>query len=249
VIDEWQAKLIAAPWAGQDKPAGEPRAVEIHPFDLGYVLWRVLPLGRSEDGGSGRAVVDRQSGELTFWPSVPVPTVVELYRAYRQKTPVSPLTWDPVVRAQHDRVRLSFPENVTHLRLADGQLRIARTMKGDGIPYLHRLVREFLDGLPTEFRERGNDRCAEVAALSDAMHAEDARRVADGDLPPLTLPAVRTELLRGADLVTYRIREPGDPLGGQPTSPCVSCQAMLRHFGFALRSPLPIAGQDPGDER
>jgi YwqJ-like deaminase len=236
VIDLWEAQLIAGPWVGQDGPRGVPRTFGMHEFDLGYVFWRTLPLGHSEDVGSGRVVVDRRNGELTHWPSVPVPTVVEQYRAFRERTPIAPLTWDPVVRARHDRVRAPFPENVTHLRFADGRLCTARSMKGDGTPNLHPLVRDFLERLPVEFRERGNDRCSEVAVLSDVMHGEDARHAAVGE-PPLSIEDARERLLRGADLVTYRVREPGDPWGGQTAPPCVSCRALLHHLGFGLQPP------------
>jgi hypothetical protein len=236
MVDEWEAQLIAAAWVHQDKPVGAARTVGMHEFELGYVFWRVLPLGLAEDVGSGRAIVDRGTGELTYWPSAPVPTVVELYRAHRAEYPAAPLTWDPVAQARHDRLRVSYPAHVTQLRLADGRLRIGHSMKGDGIPRPHAIVREFLDRLPVELRERGHDRCAEVAAISDTLYAEDARRGAAGE-PPVSLTEVRDQLLRGADLVTYRIREPDDPLGGQPTPPCLSCQALLRHCGFTLRPP------------
>jgi hypothetical protein len=120
--------------------------------------------------------------------------------------------------------------------LADGRLRIGHSMKGDGTPRHHRLVQDFLDQLPPSQRERGNDRCAEAATLSDTLHAEDARRSLT-DAAPLTVESADTELLRGASLVSYRIREPYDPLGGQPVSPCRSCQALLGHLGFTLQAP------------
>ncbi|GAA4707070.1 YwqJ-related putative deaminase [Phytohabitans rumicis] len=232
MIDQWEAQLIAAPWVNQDKSVGLVRTAGVHEFDLGYVFWRVLPPGESEDVGSGRAVVDRRNGELTYWPSVPVPEVVEQYRAYREQVPVATLTWDPVVRARHLRVRAAFPENATHLRLPDGRVRISHSMRGEGTPRPHRLVAQFLDELPVAYRERGYERCSEVAAVSDALYAEEAKRSAD-----VSLDSARTEVFRGADLVTYRIREPGDPTAGEPTPPCVSCQALLRHFGFALQGP------------
>jgi hypothetical protein len=239
VIDEWAAQLIAAPWINQDKPVGAPVSFGLHEFDLGYLFWRVLPLGESADVGSGRTVIDRQNGEQTYWPSAPVDTVVDMYRDFRRATPAAPLTWDPVAQARHERLRAPFPGRVTQLRLADGRLRIARGMKGDGTPVPHPIVRDFLDGLPVELRERGYDRCSEVAAISDLLYADDARRPLAGE-PPLTLGLVRDELLRGADLVTYRIREPADPLGGQPVPPCLSCQALLRHCGFALQAPTEV---------
>jgi hypothetical protein len=232
VIDEWEARLIAAPWLNQDKPIGAGRASGQHEFDLGYVFWRVLPLGDPEDVGSGRTIVDRRTGEQTYWPSAPVTTVIEMYREYRRTNPVAPLTWDPVAQARRDRVRAPYPARVTHLRLPSGELRIGRSMKGDGTPAPHPIVREFLDQLRVELRERGYDRCSEVAAVSDALYAEDARRQA-----PVTLDEVRTEMLRGAEIVSYRVREPDDPLGGQPAPPCLSCQALLGHLGFTLQEP------------
>ncbi|HKT03697.1 MAG TPA: YwqJ-related putative deaminase [Rugosimonospora sp.] len=236
MIDEWGARLIAAAWLNQDQPVGAQRAYGQHEFDLGYVFWRVLPLGEARDVGAGRSVVDRDSGEQTYWPSVPAEAVADMYRQYRRAHPVAPLTWDPLVQARHDHTRAPYPSRVTHLRLAGGQLRMARTMKGDGSPNPHPVVRDFLAGLPVTQRERGYDRCSELAALSDAMHAEDAGRAARGE-PPMTLAEVRERVLRGAELVTYRIREPADPLGGQPAPPCLSCQALLRHCGFALQAP------------
>ncbi len=75
-----------------------------------------------------------------------------------------------------------------------------------------------------------------MEAISDAPHAEDARRAAGGQ-PPISIDEARAEWFRGAEVVTYRVREPGDPTGGQPTPPWFSCMALLRHFGFALQSP------------
>ncbi|KWX05144.1 hypothetical protein TH66_04310 [Carbonactinospora thermoautotrophica] len=114
-----------------------------------------------------------------------------------------------------------------------GRLLRVRSKKGDGELNHHPLVREFLEALPVEYRERGYDRCAEAAALSDALHEEDARRRAAG-LPPITLEEARTAFFRGANVVTYRVREPGDPVGGQDGPPCLSCLLLLRYFGFQL---------------
>ena len=239
MIDEWQAQLIAAAWLDQDKPVGQERAVGRYEFDLGYVFWRMLPAGESTAVGSARTVIDRYNGEQTYWPSVPAETVAEMYRGYRRENPVAPLTWDPLVRARHDRGRAPYPSRVTHLRLPDGRLRIAQSMKGEGTPNPHPVVRDILAGLPVALRERGNDRCSEVAAISDALYAEDARRIARG-AAPVSLAEVGGELLRGADLVTYRITEPGDPLGGQPVPPCLSCQALLTGCGFALQAPTEV---------
>lgn len=232
MIDQWEAMLVAAPWVNQDARPGATPGIGVSEFDLGFVLWRIPPAGEPAPEGAGRVVVDRRSGELTHWPSVPAETVAELYRDFRRETPVSPLTWDPLTQARHERLRAAFPTQVTHLRLRDGRLRIARSMKGDGTPNLHPLVAEALGRLPIEDRVRGGERCSEVAALSDLLHVEDARRAA-GEQPSLTIDAVREELLRGSDIVTFQVREPADPLGGQSRPPCRSCQALLRGFGFA----------------
>lgn len=229
MIDRWEAQLIAASWVYQGARPGAAPGIGIDEFDLGYVCWRA---GTREPLGAGRVVVDRTNGELTHWPSVPAEVVAQRYRAYRAEYPASPLTWDPVARARHDRLRAPFPENVTHLRLADGRLRTARSMRGGGTPNLHPLVRAARDQQPLGSWVRGSDRCSEVAVLSDLLHAEDARRVAAG-APRLSTQVVRDELLRGANLVTYQVREPGDPLDGRPALPCGSCQALLHGLGFA----------------
>lgn len=77
------------PRASADSATGS-RAVHAHEFDLGWVLWadpspvRVDPLTGErrapEEIGAACAVVDRATGALSVWPSVPVPEVVRLYR-------------------------------------------------------------------------------------------------------------------------------------------------------------------------
>ena len=56
------------------------------------------------------------------------------------------------------------------------------------------------------------------------------------------IQSVRTVFLPGADVVTYLVREPGDPAGGLPAPPCRSCHALLRHCGFTLQAPVGEAG-------
>jgi hypothetical protein len=237
VITLDEARQIAERWIADGLPSGAGIAAGLHEFDAGYVVWGVAPAGTEALLGSGRGVIDRQTGELSVWPSVPVEQVVELYLAHRAGQVVAPRTWDPAREARRDLVRSAAPATVTHLT-AGGRLRIVRSAKGDGVPNHHPLVGGFLAGLAPEARERGFDRCSEAVALSDVLHEEDARRHSVGE-GPIGLDEVRRGLLRGAELVTYRVREPGDPAGGQPGPPCVSCLLLLQHLGFGLAMPAP----------
>src|SRR5262249_29417694 len=142
------------------------------------------------------------------------------------------------------------PTNISHLRLPD-RLVISRSVKGDQNPRHHPLVIAFFrTGLAPEFRERGYDRCSEAAALSDALHAEDARRRTAGGLQ-IALEEARRGLFAGAGMVTYRVREPGDPVYGTTAPPCLSCVMLLRHFGFEVRPPdiAGLAGLSGSDGR
>lgn len=230
MIDRWEAMLIAAQWAFQDARPGALPGLEVSEFDLGFVLWRVPPAGGRTTGGEATVVVDRRTGELTHWPSHPPERVAERYRERRGQAVVAPLTWDPVAQARHERVRGPFPVRVSHLRLADGRRRSGRSMKGDGSPDLHRLVRDILDAVPAGQRVRGGDRCSEVAVLSDLLHAEDATRSAT-DQPRLSIDDVRGELLHDAELTTYQLlgMDPLEP--GRTVLPCRSCRVLLRQLG------------------
>ena len=194
--------------------------------------------------GAGRGIIDRSTGELSVWPSLPVEMVIADYRKRQAARPPTTWTWDPAEQARWDLRHVATPTNVSHLRLTD-RLVISRSVKGDAEPRHHRLVHDFFrTGLTVEFRERGYDRCSEAAALSDALHAEDARRNSVGD-PAITLEEAGTRLFGGTDMVTYRVRESGDPVAGTTTPPCLSCAMLLRHFGFGLEPPagLRMAGQ------
>jgi hypothetical protein len=237
VIGSSDATLIAAPWLGGEVPCYVDRSEGSTEFDLGFVFWPLSPPGGRSPVGTGRIVVDKETGETTVWPSVPVGDVIARYREYRREHPRHPLTFDPLARARHDRDRAPYPDRRTELRLADGRLQTGRSMKGDAEPAPHPLVGTVLDGFAPIDRERGSIRCAEVEAVSDLLYTEDAARKVRG-LPAWTLPHARDELLRGATLVTRWIREPGDPYNGRSTPQCFACDALLRHLGFTLRPPL-----------
>ncbi|GAA4854237.1 SUKH-4 family immunity protein [Kitasatospora terrestris] len=90
MITREQALAAAHRWVNGDLPQDTARPVRSFEFDLGWVVWpepspvQVDPLTGArrapEEIGAACAVVDRASGELSVWPSVPVPEVVRVYR-------------------------------------------------------------------------------------------------------------------------------------------------------------------------
>jgi hypothetical protein len=240
MITRGEAERIAEKWVSDSAPAGTSPTPIVHEFDLGYVVWTQQ---RPEDPpliGASRGIIDRQTGEMSVWPSLPVEMVIKQFRERQATRPPTSWTWDPAEQARWDLRHVVTPTNVSHLRLAD-RLVISRSVKGDWEPRHHRLVLDFIrTGLAPDFRERGYERCSEAAALSDALHAEDGRRRQVGD-QLITLEQARTDLFGGTDLVTYQVRESGDPVAGTTGPPCLSCALLLRHFGFEVSPPEGLA--------
>lgn len=233
VITRDEAEQIAEQWVRDSCPPDVDLAPVVHEFDLGYVVWGRRPPGEPPLFGASRGIIDRETGELSVWPSLPLDMVVDEYRLRRSLRPVPQFTWHPTDQARRDLRRRPAPTNITHLTIGDETL-IVRSVKGDDAPNHHPLVRDFLaDELPREYRERGYDRCSEAAAFSDALHAADARRDS-----PITLEEARTALFAAASLVTYRVRERGDAVAGVTAPPCISCALLAQHFGFGLDNAL-----------
>lgn len=215
-----EARRIAARWVAETSPDLAP---ELYEFDAGFV---VRGAGDEPQLGAGRGVIDRETGELSVWPALPVEVVAQRYTAER------PVHGRPrLSQLRRDLDRVGTPATITYLML-DGPPVTARSVKGDDLPEHHPLVRDALRRLPLEFRERGYERCSEVVALSAALFAEDARRPR-----PATLDEARKRVFRGAELVTYRVREPADAQDAVPGAPCLSCLAMLAYFGFDIAPP------------
>ncbi|UQA92757.1 SUKH-4 family immunity protein [Streptomyces halobius] len=90
MITQAQAHATAARWLNPEGHQGPPREVAMQEFDLGWVVWAVPPPPEvdPETGqrrppaeiGTACGVVDRATGELTVWPSVPVDEVVRMYQ-------------------------------------------------------------------------------------------------------------------------------------------------------------------------
>jgi hypothetical protein len=236
MITREEAEQIAEKWVADSSPDGISLTATVHEFDMGYVVWGRPPPGSPPLFGASRGIIDRYTGELSVWPSLPVEMVIAQYRSKQASRPPTLWTWSPAEQARWDQRHVATPTNITHLLLS-GRMLISRSVKGDREPRHHPLVLDFFrNSLPPEYRERGYNRCAEAAALSDALHAEDGRRRAQ-DLPPITLEEARNDLFRGASMETYRVRESGDPMGGKTGPPCISCAILCRHFGFQLSPP------------
>jgi hypothetical protein len=228
VVTTEQAQRLADRWLADNGLRGGALLDE---FDEGYVVTPASPRP-----GDGRGVIDRETGEISAWPSLPTAGVIERYREFLTHHPRAPLTWNPTTRVRYALTRRMAPATATHLALADGRQYRGISMKGDGRPDYHPLVLEVVLRLPPEDRERGFERCAEVAALSDALHTEDARREAAGQ-PAITAEEASEVLFRGARATTYKVRESGDPEGGEISVPCISCMLLYERFGFRPEPP------------
>ncbi|MFI5758877.1 SUKH-4 family immunity protein [Streptomyces sp. NPDC051569] len=90
VISQAQALATADQWLNPPDPQAPRREVAMYEFELGWVVWAApTPPERDPltgerrppaDFGNACGVVDRRSGELTLWPSVPVEEVVRMYQ-------------------------------------------------------------------------------------------------------------------------------------------------------------------------
>ena len=112
--------------------------------------------------------------------------------------------------------------------LVNGTIFSHTSMRGDVTPAWHPLIRQLLQQLPVESRERYAGWCAEVALMGDRLY--EAEQTAGRSLSTDELRAV----LRSARVSVQRIREDGDPAHGQPQPVCRSCAALLDWFGVGV---------------
>ncbi|SBT52222.1 SUKH-3 domain-containing protein [Micromonospora auratinigra] len=230
MIERQQAEQLAAVWARRDSERlGFPCTPVVEEFDLGYLITSdVSRDARALPGDLPTMVVDKETGEVTSWPRLPLSNVEQLFRQRRPTDPRPPRTVDPAGQLLRELTRLPTPGAAAHLTL-DGRTQVAQGAKGDVELHHHPLVRSYLDRLPPGHLVRGGERHAEMIAVSDVLHEQDHRRRADGR-SALTLDEARAVLGR-ARIEFFRIREPGDAVGGQTELPCDSCLNFLVHFG------------------
>jgi hypothetical protein len=237
MISRQEAEAVAAEWARRESlRRGYECTPEVREFDLGYLVWTRPPAGVLPVPGDGTpTVIDRDTGELSSWPALPDETVQERYRRHRAGREGVVHTADPAVELRRSAHRLATPATVAHLTVERDRF-VVRGAKGDQELRHHPLVREYLDDLPAGHLVRGGERHAELVAVSDALHEHDRRRTAAGQ-PPLGQEQAR-EALAGAVLEIFRVRDPGDPLGGPGQRACESCIRALVYFGVLPWSEL-----------
>lgn len=229
MIERQQAEQLAAVWARRDSERlGHPCTPLIEEFDLGYLITStVSPEARVLPGDLPTTVVDKETGEVSTWPRLPLAAVAQMFRQRRPLEPRAPRTVDPAGQLLSEITRLPTPGAAAHLTL-DGRVHVAHGVKGDVELHHHPLVKSYLNDLPSGHLVRGGERHAEMVVVSDALHERDHQRAADG-LPPLTIEEARNVLGSG-HIEFFRIRESGDPAGGLAELPCDSCINFLVHF-------------------
>ncbi|MCR8578873.1 SUKH-4 family immunity protein [Streptomyces sp. Isolate_219] len=125
MINQAQAHATAARWLNPEGHQGPPREVAMQEFDLGWVVWAVPPPPEVDpqtgqrrppaEVGTACGVVDRASGELTVWPSVPVDEVVRMYQqkhgAGAAAAPTAPA--EPPVTGPGNTAVATYPDPAT----------------------------------------------------------------------------------------------------------------------------------------
>lgn len=155
----------------------------------------------------------------------------------------------PVLRHRRDGI---LPTVAAALSLPSLPQTLTATASRSGRPVpLHPLVRDVLDGLGTEQRERGAGRCPEVILLSRHLTTVETERARAGARRGLGKSEAR-RALKNARVTTRHIREDGDPRHGQYAPHCRSCTALLTYFGVRSVSPtsesttaLRVSGRRP----
>jgi hypothetical protein len=226
VITRAEAAGIAARWARSES---DQRGYDCEPvldeFDLGFVIWTRQPATILPVPGDGaRTVIDRETGVLSTWPSIPLD---DLAARYRGRRPAPPRTVEPVAAIRRAAHRSPSPTSAAHLTVG-GRLFRAQGAKGDQRIAHHPLVARYLSNVDEGARVRGVERHAELVVLSEALFSAPSA---------ITLDEARGRLIK-AEFAVYLVRDTGDPLGGRPGRPCETCLGALVDFAVLPWSDL-----------
>jgi YwqJ-like deaminase/SUKH-3 immunity protein len=241
LITRGDAALLVQSWADNAARSGGEWTPMLEEFELGYVVWVKPPDGVSLGlGASPRRVIDRDTGEVTTWGSVPADMVADQYRQHRQTFPAAPSTVDPVATIRRRASRPVSPNTAVHLMLGhDRRLRIAHGAKGDQELNHHPVVRAWLDSIPPGHLCRGAERHAEMIIISDVLHSYD---VTTGETT--SLEQARRLFRNIIQFERIRVR----PWQSPPVTSlsCYSCVEALIHVGLFLPEVLDNRGPRGG---
>ena len=198
-LDRTDAEQRAQQWVESVAPGAE---AVLYEFDLGWVISARFPPTTPYPLGLPSMVLDRESGELVVGGTIPPEDIAEWY-ARGFQPPEQELPDGPQSR--------TYPSTMSKLTIAERSW-VARSRRSDTDRILHPIVSTFFDAMPPEYKERGVERSAEAAVFSEMFIAEEIAR-AEAGRPRLSLEDAR-ELVQGARLETYRIREDDDPAAG-----------------------------------
>ncbi|MEV0900510.1 SUKH-3 domain-containing protein [Actinoplanes sp. NPDC049802] len=208
-ITRADAEDLAQKWVDDVCPGAEPVLYE---FARGWVL--------SARTGSGHGppsmILDRDTGELVIGGTLSPSNLAAWYMRGFQPAP------GPAGPRR-------YPATMSRLTIA-GRSRAALSLRSDTDRPLHPAVAAFFETMPAHHRERGAERGSEAVVFSELFYAEEAGRSAAG-LPLMGLSELR-ELVCGARLETYRIREDGDPASGSRLRPGLPVLLFLDHLGL-----------------
>jgi hypothetical protein len=87
MITRDQALEMARSWTAGLWP-DNPTEVGLHEFDHGWVAWPIRPQAQDSTqaqpvAGDPRVVIDRETGDLARWPSIPSRAIAEKYTAFK----------------------------------------------------------------------------------------------------------------------------------------------------------------------
>jgi hypothetical protein len=87
VITHEEALVRARSWTADLWPDSPPEP-GLHEFDLGWVVWPLPstpqdPTRAPSSTGGPQVVIDRETGDLSYWPSIPASAIAEKYTALK----------------------------------------------------------------------------------------------------------------------------------------------------------------------
>ncbi|MGW4245445.1 YwqJ-related putative deaminase [Nocardia sp. NPDC004722] len=123
----------------------------------------------------------------------------------------------------------TYPATSSSL-LVHGKIFSHTSLFGEGLPNHHPVVQDFIEALPAARLKRFAGNCAELALVSDQLWGLDAQRVEGGHA---SLDEAR-DYLKGAVIVSKKIRPHDDPEHGQVADPCQVCRELLDSLGIRV---------------